>query len=752
MVVTAVFTIVIILVPILTLRYYVFDDGKDDDSLRYAPTDTRLISTSGILCQNLKISVNHGSANVHMYMLDFPPKLTGHESFKFSAQPKFSQKTKYYVYYFYMHHGSYFNVSACTLGNVKIKPVIFFMIKGYSHFQQWQNGFDHKYGHFEDKFKIQTDCHSGHDTGYYKIVSEDYYYLVLLSDMSEHYQDMNFFMSIYRTRYEIGNSNDVLKSCSNLDSEYCILDLPLFGPTPLSIGTTPLLVVEPTDTTVMKWETDKVGIKIECVPRIWSYVTISAAILLVISACCIFFCIAACIRMFMKKHHHSCLCQHKCWLVFMVILIAAVILSTAFTVRYFVSGDRKLQNTPTDTQVISISSILCSGVKFDIYDDSGISVDVNLYSLDSRPKLTGHESFNLSILNASFDDGFYYMNPGSTVTISGCVKNESTTFYICMIKGYSNYQQWNHHFKNPYFCENIFEIEANCENTSTYTVTSADYYYLSLQADTDVSFYVNVNFNRTHYGIRNSNILDSCFGSSIGTKSCTVSLPLFRSTPLLVVKPVEDEAIDWMTDRVDIDIACVPRIWTYVIISIAYFIGGLIFSCKCIIICIQRVWSRINNQRRGPVNSVNRNVAPTAPPTVRSTAPPIVRSNVPRTVRSTVHPTMPPTTMPSTVLPTLPPTIPPTVPPAIPPTMPPAVPPTVPPAVPPTAVPPTVLPAIPATVPPATISSPTTMPPPVNYTPAPAQAALQPFQNTTTYGSINLDHELGIGLGLPSGQ
>ena len=134
----------------VTIRYTASGgDYDDDDSVLYAPIDTRVVSVSSALCQSVRMDVgtlgdDYGGYRATLYMLDSPPTLTGRDSFTFSDQPSFSYSEEYKFYYYYLHPGSNFTMSACITDAGY--PMTLYLFKGHNRFSDWRdNEYSTKY-------------------------------------------------------------------------------------------------------------------------------------------------------------------------------------------------------------------------------------------------------------------------------------------------------------------------------------------------------------------------------------------------------------------------------------------------------------------------------------------------------------------------------------------------------------------------------------------------------------------------------
>lgn len=276
------------------------------------------------------------------------------------------------------------------------------------------------------------------------------------------------------------------------------------------------------------------------------------------------------------------------WVVFGIVLIVVIIVSTTVTVRYTASNytaDDGLHYAPTDTRIIPVSNALCQGLELTV-DKALSGYTASLSMLDSRPKLAGNERFNIPVNSMYLGPGdyeyyYFYMYPGSNFTVSACISdsinNGPATFNL--IRGYKNFNNW---IDDPYLVKDSFQINILCgsgNQSHVYPIKNEDYYYLIFEVDNyqmrSTRLNVHMSFFRTRYEVTNTSIGDTCstVGGSHGA-SCSVSVPLSGKTAFLAVTPQTGTEIDW-TDGIGLDTKCVPRAWMYVVIAFSVLIGLL---------------------------------------------------------------------------------------------------------------------------------------------------------------------------------
>ena len=252
-------------------------NNNRNGNFTFDPTDTRLVSVSRPLCQNLKFEVDGNSVpgySVHLYSLSSPPLLTGRETFSLVNQEPPYDPTPTYQYF--MHEKSNFSVSACIIDESSMDPMVtHYVIKGHNNYRKWTGDKEH---HFEHHLDIRTVCTSGNDSISYAVPSEDVYFLVFYSRRTLG-DAVNISMYFERTRYEVSNGT-VRQEChvttsSSQSSKSCGVGLPLFG-------ATNLFTVEPEQghSDDRDWRRDEIYVSIGCSARIWMYAIICLCVLI----------------------------------------------------------------------------------------------------------------------------------------------------------------------------------------------------------------------------------------------------------------------------------------------------------------------------------------------------------------------------------------------------------------------------------------------------------------------------------------
>ncbi len=206
---------------------------------------------------------------VFLYSLSSRPLLMEHDTFFFSkrlTREDFDTRENFdgnaFHKSFYLPKGSYINVSACAVNynNIPVTWATFWVLKGYRHLRP------------QYRREVTASCETSINTYSYSVESDDFYSLVLASNIADGI--FNYSHYIYRTRY-VMNKKSVIEQCyqNTVFRNYkaCGIGLPLWKKT----------------TTVLKfggpeyypngtyWPSIVVG----CSRRTWMYVVVILAVL-----------------------------------------------------------------------------------------------------------------------------------------------------------------------------------------------------------------------------------------------------------------------------------------------------------------------------------------------------------------------------------------------------------------------------------------------------------------------------------------
>ncbi len=260
-----------------------------------------------------------------------------------------------------------------------------------------------------------------------------------------------------------------------------------------------------------------------------------------------------------------------------------------YTAPHLGYNNEGLSYAPTDTRIIPVSNTLCQGLELTVTDNTPNYI-ASLFMLDSPPKLAG-EVFSVTSFS-HYNYFYYYLYPGSNFTVSACMNedtgNQNGTFDL--IKGNKYYEQWNQ--DGPHTSTYHTTINAQCadgrRDTFSYWIEKEDYYFFVLLSQYPYDSQVNstLSFYRTLYEWSDYSNYCSESIESYGV-SCSVSVPLSLQTAFLAIKPKDGSQVDWSVEQIGIglNITCIPRIWMYVLISLA-ILTGLVAIFLPILVCI----------------------------------------------------------------------------------------------------------------------------------------------------------------------
>ena len=331
-----------------------------------------------------------------------------------------------------------------------------------------------------------------------------------------------------------------------------------------------------------------------------------------------------------------------CGALFFVILVVSIIVGFNSLSKKNYTDDDGLKYAPTDTHVVPFSNAFCEELDLSSYEyDIITGYTAKLFMLSSSPKLTGHESFSFSkTVSKSSDELYYiyfYMYPGSKLTVSACSNVFiGPTFYL--IKGNKNFKRWKN---SPYSTENMGHIDVSycgyrdANESYSYSIHSEDHYYMIFKFYLYTTVYMQMTFYRTRYEITdNKSVVDACNISIIRQYSsrCSVTVPLSGETAFLVVKPIDYQNFNWY-DRVQLDVSCKPRVWVYVLISIACFISGIalmvaIGICLFVWKCKKKNHATISSESNS-TTSITSSLELDSSPLISDPVPPLISDPVP---------------------------------------------------------------------------------------------------------------------------
>ena len=193
-------------------------------------------------------------------------------------------------------------------------------------------------------------------------------------------------------------------------------------------------------------------------------------------------------------------------------------------------------HTVGDTRIISIDRstlIFCSGLMLAVNRDES-TVNATLYALSMFPALDGRNELNHTLSIHSKDDyDYYYLHPGSNVTVSACTHNTQYSFDI--IRGRQNFELWQAGKRGRVFAS--FEVDYNAWCRGPSTNTSYTVYQMTIPEEDDWYFAAdasaataNLSLQRYEYSVTNSFVLSSCDAGGSNPDSCTVAIKSYLAT------------------------------------------------------------------------------------------------------------------------------------------------------------------------------------------------------------------------------
>ena len=220
--------------------------------------------------------------------------------------------------------------------------------------------------------------------------------------------------------------------------------------------------------------------------------------------------------------------------------------------------------------------------------------NASLYMLSSRPPPSDKEIFNISKKH-TFNDkpgGFgwrYFLNTGSQVLLTVCVKSDIFQISFYLVKGLANNNAWTSNRNNP----SSYELTRTVSSCSTiaYTVPSDDMYFFIVFSRYYVEVHATVDFDfqRTIYHISLESVVQTCSFPLDGVSRCSVTVPFSSGyTALLSLDtspPVNYDIVG------TIKVSCESRVWLYamiVVCSVLPFIVCLVLMLVCLCVRAQR--------------------------------------------------------------------------------------------------------------------------------------------------------------------
>jgi hypothetical protein len=211
--------------------------------------------------------------------------------------------------------------------------------------------------------------------------------------------------------------------------------------------------------------------------------------------------------------------------------------------------------------------------------------------LFSQPGFIAHENFTISerVLGIYEHHYRFYMHSGSEFTVKTCFVNSavivpSTYLYLVKGDGYYDGEYLNSGSKSVI---DAYNIQYACTRNITefsFSIESADFYYLVLYTDTPSVLYLEVemSFYRVHYATYDDSVTSSCalLSSNYGSV-CSLDVPLrTNSYALLTISPASSNVAVDRFDEIPIETYCEPRLWVFIVPPL-FLLGILIPACCC---------------------------------------------------------------------------------------------------------------------------------------------------------------------------
>ena len=244
--------------------------------------------------------------------------------------------------------------------------------------------------------------------------------------------------------------------------------------------------------------------------------------------------------------------------------------------------------------ILSYSSVYCQSISV----ESKPFVGAILYLLDKTPKLTDHDSFNISRHFVFLDNGWeyyqFYLYPGSSISMNVCASlNAPKTTAFLFIKGDSNFKKWQD-TSMPCYVNHSFEIVRLCSDMKQHhfslLVNEVNNFYLIFVGKTTVE--VSLYLYRTKYAISHSSVLSFC-AINPDYETCYLDTPYNEDKVALVVidPPVSVENDNVWLNTYTVMFKCQDRIslLTGIGVSVFVFMSVLAILSAVGLYCLTRV-------------------------------------------------------------------------------------------------------------------------------------------------------------------
>ena len=290
-------------------------------------------------------------------------------------------------------------------------------------------------------------------------------------------------------------------------------------------------------------------------------------------------------------------------LVISLIVVILVLIITTIALRLNGNHDTiGFYVTLGDTQLISIDSYFCDGVKAET--SSGQTA---MFLLEEEPPLDGSvdttilANFRIDIFKEYIDDygwydyDYYYgeeiinyvtwsfqLYRGSTVSLRACIDNNAAASFL-FIQGKENYKS----FKYNSIGQEEWAIPSCREPLlEDFTISENDRYYFIFQAEANQEPMVNLmlQLNRTEYSLMNLAITPpNCTATT--NESCNLMIPLAKYNYVLL-KTADVNSINYGT-TIQLNWYCLPRQWIYIVIFfIPIIFCTMLFTTMYCLFCL----------------------------------------------------------------------------------------------------------------------------------------------------------------------
>ena len=290
--------------------------------------------------------------------------------------------------------------------------------------------------------------------------------------------------------------------------------------------------------------------------------------------------------------------------IFIGVIVAVVIcavIGLGFGIHGTYGGVDDYYFSPGDSRLYGYSPFFCLGGQVNYEDHQSIvSPDpdtASLYLLSSKPSLTHTNSFFVNkthlISSDSYRYWYYYLYPGSKITVSGCTSN-SRSFYLILVKGKGTFKSWINH---PYSWHTVATklVQTRCPNlndpssTLVYDITDEDTYYVIMDntliwsVDATMSLHV----SRTGYSVKGFTNQPNCTGST----GCLVYANN-KNDQIKYALVLTSDASDSNWDKnVEVDYYCISNVVGYVVVTAVplFAVAGLCITAAVIIVCVVKI-------------------------------------------------------------------------------------------------------------------------------------------------------------------